>query len=80
MGSITIRKLDDDIKERLRQRAARHGRSMEDEVRELLRTTLAMEISEPDNLADRIRERFAPFGGVELTLPDRDPPRDPPAF
>jgi plasmid stability protein len=80
MGSITIRRLDDDLKERLRRRAARHGRSMEDEVRELLRTTLAMETNEPDNLADRIRARFAPLGGVDLELPEREMVREPPRF
>src|SRR5262245_41854336 len=37
MASITIRQLDDDLKRRLRLRAARHGRSMEDEVRTILR-------------------------------------------
>ena len=34
MGSITIRNLDDTLKRRLRVRAAEHGRSMEEEVRE----------------------------------------------
>lgn len=80
MASITIRRLDDDLKERLRQRAARHGRSMEDEVREVLRTTLAAETSEPENLADRIRKRFEPLGGVELELPERQSVREPPEF
>src|SRR3954469_8526670 len=37
MASITIRQLDDDLKRRLRLRAARNGRSMEDEVRTILR-------------------------------------------
>jgi len=78
MGSITIRRLDDDLKQRLRQRAARHGRSMEDEVRELLRTTLATDAGEPENLAERIRSRFARLGGVELQLPAREPAREPP--
>ena len=80
MGSITIRRLDDDLKERLRQRAARHGRSMEDEVREVLRLSLATDASEPDNLAERIQARFASLGGVELDLPERDPTREPPGF
>ena len=78
MGSITIRRLDDNLKERLRQRAARHGRSMEEEVRELLRTTLAQENDKPDNLAERIRAHFSPLGGVELNLPEREPTRQPP--
>src|SRR5207244_798181 len=37
MASITIRQLDEDLKKRLRLRAATHGRSMEDEVRTILR-------------------------------------------
>lgn len=80
MASITIRQLDDDLKERLRQRAARHGRSMEDEVRELLRTTLALETDQPDNLAKRIQARFAPLGGIELNIPEREPIRQPPVL
>jgi phosphopantothenoylcysteine decarboxylase/phosphopantothenate--cysteine ligase len=36
MASLTIRQLDDDVKTRLRLRAARHGRSMEEEARHLL--------------------------------------------
>jgi len=80
MASITIRRLDDDLKERLRRRAARHGRSMEDEVRELLRTTLSREASEPDNLAERIQARFRALGGVDLELPGRESVREPPAF
>ncbi|HEY6704894.1 MAG TPA: plasmid stabilization protein, partial [Xanthobacteraceae bacterium] len=43
MGSITIRQLDDDLKQRLRLRAARHGRSMEDEARTILRHAAALE-------------------------------------
>jgi len=37
MASITIRNLDDDVKHRLRVRAAEHGRSMEEEARDILR-------------------------------------------
>jgi plasmid stability protein len=37
MASITIRNLDDDVKRRLRVRAAEHGRSMEEEARDILR-------------------------------------------
>ncbi|MGA7485467.1 MAG: bifunctional phosphopantothenoylcysteine decarboxylase/phosphopantothenate--cysteine ligase CoaBC [Xanthobacteraceae bacterium] len=43
MASITIRQLDDDLKRRLRVRAARHGRSMEDEARTILRQAAARE-------------------------------------
>ena len=43
MGSITIRQLDDALKAALRLRAATHGRSMEDEVRTILRAAAAAE-------------------------------------
>ena len=79
MASITIRKLDDDVRTRLRMRAAGNGRSMEEEVRLILRDAVGGE-PEPVNLADFIRECFAPYGGVELELPPRGPMREPPRF
>src|SRR5262249_5840591 len=42
MASITIRQLDEELKQRLRLRAARHGRSMEDEARTMLRQAAAL--------------------------------------
>ena len=79
MASITVRNLEDEIKERLRRRAANHGRSMEDEVREILRTTLADD--QPAlHPADSIRRLFAPLGGVDLDIPEREPMSDPPDF
>ena len=79
MASTTIRKLDDEVKARLRMRAAGHGRSMEEEARTILREALQGE-SEPGNLARFIHECFAPFGGVELELPPREAMREPPAL
>jgi plasmid stability protein len=80
MASITVRNLDDPLKARLRVRAARNGRSMEEEVREILRTTLAGQKPAGKNLADSIRQRFAPLGGVELSPLPREFLRDPPDF
>ena len=80
MASITIRRLDDELKEKLRVRAARHGRSMEDEVRELLRTTLSADETEPGKLATAISRRFGEIGGVELNIPERGAVRKPPDF
>jgi antitoxin FitA len=71
MASITIRKLPENTKRRLRIRAARNGRSMEQEARELLETGLARADSEPENLGEAIRRRFAPLGGVDLKIPPR---------
>jgi plasmid stability protein len=76
MPSITIRNLDELLKARLRIRAATHGRSMEDEARDILRNALNLEPARPANLATVIRARFAPIGGVELP----ETPREPPAF
>ena len=77
MASITIRNLDDEVKARLRLRAAGRGRSMEEEARAILREAVGRE-PEPENLACFIHECFAPFGGVELELPPREPMREPP--
>ena len=80
-ASITIRNLDRAIKERLRVRAAQHGHSMEAEARCILETVLAPQDKPPArHLYDRIRARFAPFGGVDLELPPREPIREPPHF
>jgi plasmid stability protein len=80
MATLTIRQLDERTKTRLRVRAAHHGRSMEEEAREILRSALAAPAPAKGNLAEIIRRRFAPFGGVELELPPREPAREPPDF
>ena len=78
MASITIRKLDEQTKARLRVRTAHRKRSMEDEARNILRAALAEEAATPRNLAEAVRRRFRPLGGVELRLPVRGPMREPP--
>lgn len=66
MAVMTIRNIDDAIKSRLRLRAAMHGRSMEDEARDILRSALSTEIPRPRNLGQAINERFGTLGGVDL--------------
>ena len=78
MASITIRNLDETVKAKLRRRAAKHQRSMEDEARNILRAALAESGNSPSNIAAAIRRRFQPLGGVELRLPAREPMREPP--
>jgi plasmid stability protein len=78
MASLTIRMLDEKTKARLRVRAARNGRSMEEEARTLLRAALAEDAVPQGSLADAIRARFGRLGGVELELPSREPMREPP--
>ncbi len=80
MASITIRKLDESVKARLRVRAAHHGRSMEEEARAILGLALRAERTEQGNLADSIRNRFAATGGVELPQVARERLRRPPRF
>ncbi len=73
MAAISVRGLDDDVRERLRVRAARNGRSMEAEIREIL--TAAVSDAEPSaELFSTLRERFGDAGGVELSNPSRTSP------
>jgi plasmid stability protein len=81
MATLTIRNIDAAVKQRLRVRAARHGQSMEAELRTILNEVLARD-EEPGapNLAEAIRRRFAPLGGVELEPHPPVPISEPPAF
>ena len=78
MASITIRNLDDETKARLRLRAARHQRSMEEEARTVLRQALAVADPPAASLATAIRRRFEALGGIELESPAREAIRKPP--
>ena len=70
MAAMSIRNLDDRVMELLRVRAARHGRSMEAEVRAILVDAVREPAGGP-NLAQAIMTRFGELGGVELDLPPR---------
>jgi len=65
MGNISVRRLDDAMLQRLRQRAADRGISMEEEVRRILHTALA----EPTRLGDLALSSFGEVHGIELELP-----------
>lgn len=70
MAAVTIRNLDEEVKKRLRIRAALHDRSMEAEIRAILEAA----VSEPEpsqGLLNTILDRFGSLGGVELDLPQR---------
>jgi plasmid stability protein len=77
MASITIRDIDERFKARLRVQAARHGRSMEEEARDILRTALSTGHSRKRSLVDCIRARIEPLGGVELEIAPREAIREP---
>lgn len=80
MATMTIRNLDDDLKTLLRLRAARHGQSMEEEARSILRSALKTEPLSGQSLVDSIRAMVAPYGGIELELPVRELMREPADF
>ena len=75
-ASLTIGHLDDATLERPRIRAARHGTSLEEEIRAILKEASKADV-QSQNLAASIRARLAPLGGVELPLPAREPIRKP---
>ena len=78
MATLTIRNLDDALKSRLRLRAAARNRSMEDEVRHILRAVLLEPTGAELGLSERIRARFAGLGDVQLPVMVREPIRLPP--
>lgn len=79
MAAITIRDIDDDVKERLRVRAAENGRSMEAEARAILERATSRP-KRPKNVAVALMDLADRFDGVELDLSrpvDFEVPRDP---
>lgn len=80
MSSITVRNLDETIKNSLRIRAARHGWSMEQEVRQILQQTVAPEQTEAISFAERVNRRFSGLDAESLSLPARKTARIPPGF
>ncbi len=78
MASITIRRLDEAVKKRLRVRAASHGRSMEEEAREILKTGLQGPAVHRLNLAQSIRRHLDSVGGIDIAVLSREPVRRPP--
>jgi len=69
VAQLVVRNLDDGVKDALRALAARRGRSMEEEVREILRAAAQGEESPPEPLGTRIARRFAGLGLTEA-LPE----------
>lgn len=70
MAALSIRNLDDDVKERLRMRAAAHGRSMESEIRAIL-VDAVTESHERTGMLVTLMDRFGDLGGVDLQVPAR---------
>ena len=70
MASLSIRDLDDDVRERLRIRAAQHGRSMEAEIRAILVEAVSV-TNDGGSFLSVLRDRVGALGGFELTPPSR---------
>jgi antitoxin FitA len=70
MAALSIRNLDDDVRERLRARALSNGRSMEAEARDII-TRAVSEPEQPEGWVAELIARFAAIGGVELDIPPR---------
>jgi len=73
VAAVTVRDLDDGVKERLRVRAAVHGRSMESEIRAIL-TDAVSQPGDSGSLFIALYERVAELGGVEIDIPQRSTP------
>lgn len=69
MAQFIVRNLEDDVKARLKRRAERHGRSMEDEVRHILRNASKEENRPAPRLGSRIAARFRK-AGLTADLPE----------
>jgi antitoxin FitA len=80
MSQLLVRQLDEDVKEKLRRRARRHGRSTEEEVREILRNAVRDEGGEPQALGSRLAARFAGVGLTEDIPELRGQPAQPADF
>lgn len=70
VAAVSVRDLDETVRERLRVRAAQHGRSMEAEIRAIL-TDAVRPPEDPRGLAQVLLSRFGDLGGVDLDLPSR---------
>ena len=69
MAQFIVRDLEDDVKARLKRRAANHGRSMEEEVRHILRNAVKEQNQRLPKLGSRIAARFAK-AGLTTDLPE----------
>lgn len=84
MATLTIRNVDEETKKALRFRAARHGVSMEQELRAIIAKAVLSDGTEQpgegESLYKAIRRMVEPYGGFEIELPERGPAREPPTF
>jgi plasmid stability protein len=81
LPTIVIRNIDARLHARLKECAAAHGHSMEEEVRRILRDRLAVApLGGGAGWVDAIRALVEPLGGIDLPEPEREKLRDPPDY
>jgi antitoxin FitA len=80
MASLTIRKLDDTLKRKLRLQAAKNGRSMEEEARRILAEGLQGKAESGQGVASAIAAIVDPIGGFDIEIPERTGEYEPPRF
>ena len=80
MAQVIVRNLDDSVKRKLQRRAAKHGRSMEEEIRDILRDAVKEDGKPQKGLGTRIAERFRGLGFNEEIKEFRGYTIDPPKF
>jgi plasmid stability protein len=69
VGQLIVRNLEDEVKTRLKRRAARRGRSMEEEVRDILRDAVKEEETSAGGLGTAISSRFRKLG-LKFEIPE----------
>jgi plasmid stability protein len=69
VAQFVVRNLEDDVAEKLKRRAKRNARSMEDEVRHILRNAVQEGPNHVRNLGSRIAQRFRRVG-LSRDLPE----------
>jgi antitoxin FitA len=80
MAQLIVRNLDDDVKAKLQRRAKKHGRSTEEEVRDILRNAVKEEIGQRVGLGSRMASRFKGIGLDEAIPELRGEPARPAKF
>jgi plasmid stability protein len=72
MASLTIRQLDDEVKKRLRLKAALDGLSMEAEARKILTEAVLPKEKKSQGLATQIQQIISESGSIELPIIERE--------
>ena len=75
MSNLTIHNLEDSVTQNLRALAQQHGHSVEEEVRQILRSAFFEASRNTNKLGSKISQRFTELGGIELPQPNRSLPR-----